>query len=229
MSNRRLLVLFYTRLLIYAAAIGIPVFHPAVVVSFDSQVSWLWFLLVPLQMHLAFYLSPPRFGRRLRLGSSIGVMALSLLIFTGITGNVGLFLLVQAGAFLTTTLVFKNRGYLRPFVFLEIPLLVWLFIKLLGFSRASEEFAAASSGVTQIILAMAIGAVLLHGFVIYLSVYGEGLGKRSARELALFLTIAAVIGVAAALFLPPDFVNHSISLNDLRNPPDPDFIPLDES
>ena len=70
--------------------------------------------------------------------------------------------------------------------------------------------------------------MLLHGFILYLSVYGEGLRKRSARELALFLTVAAAIGVAVALFMPPDFVNHSISLNDLRNPPDPDFLPLDE-
>ena len=226
--NRRFLILFYARLSIYLVAVGIPIFHPAVVVSYDALIRWLWFLLVPLQMHIAFFLSPPKFNWKVWVGASAGLMALSVLIFTGATGPLGLFLLVQAAAFVTTALTFRSRGLLRPFVFVEMVVLLLLFVRLLGFSRASEDFAAASSAITQGILAIGIGAVLLHGFVLYLSVYGEGLRKRSARELALFLTVAAAIGVAVAFLMPPDFVNHSISLNDLKNPPDPDFLPLDE-
>ncbi|MBN1686202.1 MAG: transglutaminase domain-containing protein [Spirochaetales bacterium] len=228
MFSRRYLLLFYTRLCIYLVAVGIPIFHPAVVVSYDALIRWLWFLLVPAQMHIAFFLSPPKFSWKLWTGASAGLTAVSLIVFTGFTGPIGLFLLVQTAAFASTVLVFRSRGLLRPFVFAEMLLLLVLFIRLLGFSRAAEEFAAASSAITQGILAISLGVVLLHGFVLYLSVYGEGLRKRSGRELALFLTIAAAIGVAAAMFLPADFVKHSISLNDLKNPPDPDFLPLDE-
>ncbi len=155
-------------------------------------------------------------------------MALSVILLTGLNGPIGLFLIVQALSFLSTVLVWRSRGIARPLLFAEVPLLVWLLVKLLSFSRASEQFADASSAVTQGILAIGIGLILLHGFVLYLSLYGEGLRKRGGRELALFLTIAAAIGIAVALFMPVDFVNHSISLNDLRNPPDPDFVPLDD-
>ena len=228
MYNRRFLVLFYIRMLVYLLVVGIPIFHPAVVVSYDSQIRWLWFLLVPAQMLLAFYLAIPQFKPRVWVGSSFGLIVVSLFVFTGINGPIGLFALVQIAAFATTALIFRSRGLARPLVFCEVPLLVWLLVKLLGFSRASEQFAAASSGVTQAILAIGLGAILLHGFVLYLAVYGEGIRRRGGRELAMFLTIAAAIGVAAALFMPADFVNHSISLNDLKNPPDPDFVPLDE-
>ena len=228
MFNRRFVVLFYSRLCIYLVAVSIPIFHPAVVVSYDALIRWLWFLLVPVQMHIAFYLSPPKFSWKIWLGASLGLMALSVLIFTGFTGPIVLFLLVQAAAFITTVLVFRSHGLLRPFVFVEMIFLLTLFIRLLGFSRASEEFAAASSAITQGVLAISIGAVMLHGFILYLSVYGEGLKKRSLREFALFLTVAAAVGIAVAVFMPPDFVNHSISLNDLKNPPDPDLLPLDE-
>ncbi len=228
MFNRRFIILFYARLWIYLVAVSIPLFHPAVVVSYDSIIRWLWFLLVPAQMHIAFFLSPPKFSWKLWLGASLALMVLSVLIFTGFTGSIGLFLLVQAAAFASTVLVFRSRGLLRPFVFVEMILLLVLFVRLLGFSRASEDFAQASSAITQGILAISIGVVLLHGFILYLSVYGEGLRKKSGRELAMFLTIAAVIGVAVTFFMPPDFVNHSIALNDLKNPPNPDLIPLDQ-
>lgn len=223
-----MLLLFYLRLLIYLVAVFVPVFHPAVVVSYDSTIRWLWFLLVPAQMHLAFYLAPPRFKARLGIGASVGVIVVSLAVLTGINGPVFLFVGIQAAAFATTALVFRSRGVARPFVFLETVLLIWLFVKLLGFSRASETFAEASSLVTQGLLAVSIGALLLHSFVLYMAVYGEGLGKRSGRELALFATVAVIIGIAVALFMPPDFVNHSVALNDLKNPPNPDPIPLDE-
>ena len=228
MYNRRFIVLFYSRLAIYLVAVGIPIFHPAVVVSYDTMIRWLWFLLVPLQMHLAFYLARPRFSWKVWFGSSIGTMALSVLVLTGFNGPLGLFLTAQSLAFLSTVLVFRRPATARPLVFAEVPLLVWLLVKLLSFSRASEQFADASSTITQGILGIGVGLILLHGFVLYLSLYGEGLRKRGGRELALFLTVAVAIGVAVALFMPADFVNHSISLNDLRNPPDPDFVPLDD-
>ena len=131
MFNRRFLVLFYARLLIYLVAVGIPLFHPAVVVSYDSMIRWLWFLLVPAQMHLAFFLSPPRIDWKIWLGSFVVVAVGSVLIFTGIGGPVGLFVIAQALAFITTALVFNGGNSFRPFVFAEVPLLVWLLVKLL--------------------------------------------------------------------------------------------------
>ena len=224
----RLIILFYLRLALYLVAVGIPLFHPAVVISYDAATRWLWFLFVPLQMHIAFFLGPPRLKSPIYFIGGAAALVISLFVVSGFGPSALIFVLAQILAFAMTLLVFRSRELGRPFAVLELFFVALILIRMLGFSRASETFAQASSGVTQLILGIAIGVFFFHGLVIYLASYREGIRKRSRRELALFLTIAGVIGLAAALFMPADFINHSVVLNDLKNPPDPDFVPLDQ-
>ena len=228
MFNKRFIILFYTRLALYLIAIGLPVFHPAVVVSYDASSVWLWFLFIPLQMHIAYFLSPPKIKMGIWLGSSLLAIFLSILIIPGFGPEALLFLAAQIVAFIATVIVFKAGAFGRPFAVVEMLFLGFLYVRMLGFSRASETFAQASSAITQIILGVCLGALLLHSIVLYLSTFKEGVRRKTIREVVIFLTAAAAIGVAAALLMPPDFVNHSVVLNYLNNPPNPELIPLDE-
>ena len=213
---------------LYLAAFLLPALHPAVAIPYDSAGWWLWFAFVPLQMHLAFFLTPPRVNWKTWIGAALGLMLVSLLIFTGFNRAAFLFVAAQSLAFVTTILVFRARGVGRPLAIFEMLFLGFLYIKLLGFSRASESFAQASSASTQVILGLCLGAVFLHSFILYLSTFGEGLRRKGKKEVGIFLTIAAVVGLAAAFLMPSDFINHNVVLNELKNPPEPDYITLDD-
>ena len=179
-------------------------------------------------MHIAYFLSPPKIKIGIWLGSSLLAIFLSILIIPGFGPEALLFLAAQIVAFIATVIVFKAGAFGRPFAVLEMLFLGFLYVRMLGFSRASETLAQASSAITQIILGVCLGALLLHSIVLYLSTYKEGVRRKTVREVVIFVTAAAAIGIAAALLMPPDFVNHSVVLNYLNNPPDPELIPLDE-
>ena len=55
-----MIFLFFTRLALYLLAFSLPVFHPGVVISYDVTGWWLFYVLIPAEMGLAFFLSPPR-------------------------------------------------------------------------------------------------------------------------------------------------------------------------
>ena len=226
MVSAKYVALFYIRLAIYLVAYLLPVFHPAIVVSYDSATVWLWFLLVPLQMHLAFFgQGRLRFG--ILLGISAAVALISVAIIPGFDLLGWLFAYVQIGAFLLTYILFTSRVLGRYTGILELGIIAFIYVRLIGFSRASETFADASGAITQAVLAFSLGSILLHSFVLYLAVFREGVQKRTLREIAIFTTAAAILGIIVALVMPPNFVNHNVVLNELRDPPQPEFQSLD--
>ena len=72
-------LLFYTRLALYLTTCAIPFFHPSIAVPYDAIGLWMWFGLIPGEMLIAYYLSPPRFRSRIWLGWAIGLVLLSAL------------------------------------------------------------------------------------------------------------------------------------------------------
>ena len=206
---------------------SLPALHPAIVVSYDADTIWLWFVLIPLQMHLAFFAGPPRVPLGRTIIAAISIAAVSVFILPGIDRAAIVFVSTQAFAFLLTLALFRTRTVGRYTGIAEIVLLALLLVRMLGFARASETFAEASSSLTQAILAISFGAVLLHALVVYLLNFGEGIRKRTLREVGMFATAAVILGVIVALVLPPDFVNHNVVLNELRDPPEPELLPLD--
>ena len=105
--------LFFTRLALYLITFALPVVHPAIVVPYDRVGLIFWFLLVPLQMIVAFYLSPPRFRIRTWLLAAAIPIGLFVLFIAGFELSTLLYGLGAAAIFVLTTLVFKTEGFGR--------------------------------------------------------------------------------------------------------------------
>ncbi len=212
----------------YLLAFSLPLFNAAIAVSYDFFGWWLWFGLIPLQMCLAFFLSPPRLKFRTWIALPAVLILVSIVAVTGFSSAAWSFVLGGLAAFATTSLVFKAGGRGRTIAAAEMFVLGLIYFKMLSFSRASEAIARESSGITQIILFASVGAFLLHGLVLYLSAFRMGIGRKSRRELALFFALAVPVGLFIALLMPADFVDHSIVFNRLKEPPKPQLTMLDD-
>jgi transglutaminase-like putative cysteine protease len=220
--------LFYSRLALFLIIFSLPLLHPSIVVPYDRVGLIFWFILVPLEMFAAFYLSPPRFRMRTWLLAAAAPIVLFVLIIAGFEMSTLLYVLGAAAAFVLTTLVFKTEGFGRSVAVLEPFLLAFLAYRILSFSRASEELARQASGITQMILVLIPLAFLLHGIVLFLSVFHTPGSRRGAREVVLFLLIAIPLFLVVSFILPPDFVSNNIALNRVDRDIKPKPVPLDQ-
>jgi hypothetical protein len=209
---------FFTRLLLYLVAMLMPLIHPSIVVPYDWTGWWVWFFLIPGEMTIAAFLSPPRFRIRFTLIAAGVLLFLSVLI-GGISGSLWMVLAGGIVSFVLTYLIFKTKLLGRNLAVFEQFFLAFIYYKLLNFSRASEEVARASSGITQVLLVVTICSFLLHGLVLYFSGFKPGGKKRKRREVLVFSLIIPLF-LFLAFALPPNFVEHSI----VFNAPDDDLI-----
>lgn len=221
-------LLFFSRLALYLLVAALPALHPAVSVPYD-RVGWTaWFVLLPVEMLIAFYLAPPR----LRPGRWLLAAAAPLVLFVLAVGGFELISLGLAGlgalGFLLTVLVFQTGGWGQAAAALEPFLLAFAAYRLLSYSRASEAIARQASGVTQTLLILIPAAFLLHGAVLFLASYLRGRERRGLRELGLFLLVAVPVFLAVSFLLPPNFVSHHIVLNRPDKDLKPKRVPLDE-
>ena len=251
-------LLFLTRLLVYALAVAMPLVHPAVTVPYDRAGYLVWFALVPLEMLLAYSLrhaatgSTPilRRGRLARLAArarawlrpphllaAAGLAVVAAIAFgTGFDSAAWLVAGAGAGAFLLTLLVFGSREYGHTIAAAELFFIGYIYVKMLRFSRASAEISGASSLLTTVILLVAIGGFLLHGIVIYQAAFPNrrpGTGRvedrrRGRREVTLFASVIIPLIIVLAIILPPDFVEHRISFNELNELPPSPPVPVDD-
>jgi hypothetical protein len=220
-------VLFYTRLFLYLLALSIPMFHPAIVVPYDTVGTLVWFLLMPGEMFIAYYLGPPRFSLKVWLGSALALVAAFMLLFAPFDSYALLAVAVGIGSFLLTALIFRIGQRAESVFFIEQFFLAYIYYKVLSFSRASESTAAAAAGITQFLLFLSIGAFLVHGIVLFLAVFPENRTKRGRKELYGLAAVIVPLLLVVAFILPPDFVSHSEVLNLLDNEADPEPIPVD--
>jgi len=220
--------LFFTRLALYLITFALPILHPAIVVPYDRVGLIFAFLLVPAEMFIAFFLSPPRFRLRNWLLAGIVPIGLFVIFVAGFELSTLLYAFAAVAAFVLTTLVFKTEGLGRSVAVLEPFLLGMIAYRILSFSRASEELARQASGITQVILILIPLAFLLHGIVLYLSAFHSRSSRRGVREVILFLLIVVPLFLVVSFFLPPDFVSHSVALNRIERDIKPKPVPLDE-
>ena len=251
-------LLFLTRLLVYATAVAMPLLHPAVVVPYDRAGYLVWFALVPLEMLLAYALRhaaagsaapvgrsrAAQFAARVRRGlrparllAAAGLAIAAAIAFgTGLDSAAWLVAAAGAGAFLLTLLIFGAREYGRTLAAAELFFIGYVYVKMLRFSRASEEISGASSLLTTVLLLLSIGGFLLHGIVIYQAAFPNrqpGAGRagerhRGRRELTVFAAVIVPLIVALALILPPGFVEHRIAFNELNERPPSPPQPVDD-
>jgi transglutaminase-like putative cysteine protease len=223
-------ILFFSRLGLYLLVAALPALHPAVSVPYDRVGLTAWFVLLPVEMLIAFYLAPPRARARTWLLLAAAPPALFVLLLAGLELATLAYVGAAAAAFLLTVLVFRAGGWGQAVAALEPFALAFVAYRLLTYSRASEAIARQASGVTQMLLVLVPCAFLLHGAVLFLAAFRPRRGKdrRGLAELGLFLLVAVPAFLAVSFLLPPDFVNHNIVLNrpdrDLR----PRRLPLDD-
>ena len=223
-------LLFFTRLTLYLLVVALPAFHPAVAVPYDRVGVTAWFVLLPLEMLIAFFLSPPRLRVTRWLAAAAAPIVAFVLFMAGFELTTLLYVGLAVAVFLLTVLVFKTGGWGQAIAALEPLALGFIAYRLLAFSRASEAIARQASGLTQLLLILVPCAFLLHGAVLFLGSFHplRGPDRRGLRELGLFLLLAVPAFLVVSFLLPPDFVNHAIVLNRPDKDIKPKRIPLDE-
>ena len=170
--------LFFTRLALYLLAIAAPVVHPAIPVAYDAAGWAVWFVLLPAEMIIAYWLAPPRYSVRTWLSAGAALLG-AVLLFVFFKTGLSIYLLTAAGvgvgAFLLTALIFRlgmADGRVASLCAIEQFLLALVYYRLLSFTRSGEEAAHAAGGLAQALFVVIIVAFLVHGIVIYLSVFG---------------------------------------------------------
>ena len=222
-----MILLFATRLLVYLAAVAIPIVHPAVTVSYD-RVGWVtWFALVPMEMALAAFLQPPRLRFTRWAAAAAGLAALAALVGPGLN-TTGLSVIgVGLAAFALTAVVFHGREHGHLVAGGELLFVGYVLLKLLRFSRASDVIADESTRITTVLVVMITCGVLLHALALYLAAFPESGGRVRRRELAVFALVALPVSAALGLLLPADFVANRIAFNGLNEVARPEPQPID--
>jgi hypothetical protein len=228
---------------VYFAVFSLPLIHPGIPVAYDRAGLILWFCVAPLEALIAFLpgsLCAFSFGAgaaqgrggswigaRLRVILAGAVLAAGIFFSTGFNPGALPVLGIGCLSFALTSLLFNFPRWGKIAVFEQIFFALVSF-RMLGFSRSSEEVAAESSALTQGILIFTLAAFLLHGMVIYYSLYRSAAGGKRRREFAYFALSAAAAVILLVVILPPDFVKNSIISNLLQDKVDPQPVPIDE-
>ena len=159
--------LFFTRLALYVVALLAPVVHPAIPVAYDAAGWAVWFVLLPAEMIVAYWLAPPRHAVRTWIIGALTVLG-AVLLFVFFKTGFSIYLLtalgVGAGGFLLTALIFRvgiSDGRVASICAIEQFLLALVYYRLLSFTRSGEEAAHAAGGLAQALFVVIIVAFLL--------------------------------------------------------------------
>ncbi len=218
-------LLFLSRLCVYILAVSAPLYHPAVRVSYDRPGILLWFVIVPLGFVLAYLRMKSLTWSQLRFALGMG---LPLLVGFGLRGfsQASLqFAAIGIAAFVLTFIVFHSRARGRSVAVLEPFLPALLYHRLMSFSRASEELAASSIGVTRLVMVILITGFLAHGLIIYLCFFyqpGSTYRSRVRKEVAVLLLVGVLVLGTIVTAIPPDFVENPVVRNLLGGEADQD-------
>ena len=210
--------LFWSRMLLYLIAAGVPLFYPGVVVAYDRVSLLTWFVYVPVMMAVAGFVRPPQWRLRTMLWWPLGLSAL-FSFFAGWNAD-GLVLTgVGLTVWLLTILIFAGGYRGTGVAVLEVFALGAVYYRLLSFARASEDVARAVSGWLVPLAVLAMAAFLLHGLLIYLSAFPDRGSTKRRREVLIFLGAAVPVAILLLVFLPVDFVRNDVVLNRMFEEP----------
>lgn len=244
--------------MVYAIAICIPILHPAVVVPYGRTGYLIWFLVIPLEMIIAYILayssaqdselpiqyqkrSPAiqlnRFFKPPWLTSTTGILViLFAALIVGNDSSVWWVIIAGISSFILTLLVFRSHEYGYTIATVELFFVGYICVKMLRFSRSSVEIAEASSPLIVAIFLLSICGFLLHAYVIYFAAFRNQKNKseepkknrRSRQELILFAIFFVPLIVFFSVILPTDFVSHNFIFNDEKVRPPSLPIPIND-
>lgn len=220
--------LFWSRLVLYALTVSVPLYYPGVVIAYDRVGFLTWFGYLPIMLLLGGFLRPPRRALRVSLLVALAV-ALVFSLYAGWDRD-GL-ALTGAGllAWVLTLLIFLGGYRGVAFAAIEMFLLAGVYYRLLTFSRASEDVARATAGWLVPLTVLAVAAFLLHGLVLYMAAFPERSIKHRRRELIIFGAAGFPLLLLLLVFLPTDFVRNDMVLNRFFEEPQQQEIPPSDS
>jgi len=207
------LILFSLRLFFYLSVASLLLFHPGIVVSYDRVGLIQWFMIIPLAALIAFFAPKSKLSIKLL----VAFLSFSFLsIWAAGFSSVALPpFLAGIITFTLTLLLFHyprwgRLSVLEPFFF------AWVCFRLLAFSRAGEDLAGESLGITQFILIWTAVVFLFHSAVVYFCLYrGSSGGAKS--EGAVFGLAALAALVLVLVLLPADFIRNTMIDNLLSD------------
>ncbi len=215
------------RLILFLTAMGLPWYHPGVVINYDIYGLGLYFLLIPAQALTAFFLTRKgRSWKRALIVAAI-IQAGMALIFAG-SGDLLIFTAAGVWSFLSTVFIFRFRW--RWSAVPEILYLAAVYLRLINFTRGiSPELSA--GGLPQSLMFIGIAALAGHFLVTMRAVRSPRTSKKKrkgeVKEILLLAGAGIPLIIAAIIFVPPDFISHNIVFNQLFEPPRPEPKPLD--
>lgn len=202
----------------------IPLIHPAAAVSYDSGSAFLWFAVIPLEMAAAYFLKPSRKGMALFASAFLAPLVISAVFFTRFDSYTWVVIGYGSAAFGLTLCQFRYKAFILGFA--EALFLAIRAYKLLMFVRASEDIASSSILSAKLLFLAIIGLFAVHLYIAYLISFRKHGSKDCLREHIALSTILVILIFVVGILLPPDFVQHSIVLNNLRKEPDPKPVDL---
>jgi len=219
--------LFYSRLVLYTAAVSFPLFHPAVAVTYDRISFIAYLVIVPLYMLFAFYARTPRVSRKTELFLPLSVLVLLVAVSSGFSRDAFVPVIAALVSYASTRFIFSESGRGPSIATLEVFVLGAIYYRVLEFSRSSEDLAKQSEAWSSFLIVFSISAFLIHCVILYLASFPDRTKGRARKELAIFLSLLLFIALPIAFLLPKDFIKHDIVFNNLNESPPPNPRPLD--
>ncbi|MCL2243357.1 MAG: transglutaminase-like domain-containing protein [Treponema sp.] len=206
--GKKAIILFILRLFFYFSVTGLVLIHPGISVSFDRIGTLQWFIIVPIQILIAFL---PSFSFRSRCIVALLTLALLSVLAGGFSSGALEPFLSGLAAFILTYLLFHHPRWAK-IAALEPFFLAWICLRLLSLSRSGEDAAGQSIELTQFILIWTIVVFLLHSVVVYFCLYPQSSGA-AWKEGTLFALVSALALALVLFVLPADFVRNTVIEN----------------
>ncbi|MGI9256801.1 MAG: transglutaminase-like domain-containing protein [Salinispira sp.] len=209
-------MLFAGRLLLYAALMLLPIFHPALAHYADAAFLLRIALFMPLGAILG-WVKVERKQRRILHLLSFVLPLLILPFFSVTTVSLDIFLFAQC-AYWSTWLMFHRRC--ARIFYIDLSYFIFVIYRLLNIrSQESQAFTA---------LALSL---LLTGFILYtILLYRLKFGAQRPRagECAAGILVPLTLAVLTAFFLPNDFIQDLRVFNNADNIINPPLRPLSD-
>jgi len=204
-----LLALFIVRLFLYCSVALLVLLHPGITISFDRLGLVQWFIIIPCTALAAFL---PLFSGNLRNKTLLAVLFSACLSVVAAGFSLSALAPFLSGivSFILTLLLFHyprwgKASLAEPFF------LAWVCFRLLVFSRSGEDFAQASSGLTQFILVWTVFVFLCYCALVYFCLYRG----TSARAEGIVIGASTLAVLALAIFVLPENFVRNITIDNL--------------
>ncbi len=227
-----LTVLFFSRIFLYFIVITVPLWlRPSVAVPYDSVSFVAWFVVVPINMVLSYFLHHRRTKNKKIFQSFLYALICTTLLaigFSGLDANALLmYFTLGAFSFLFTRFVFFS-GKSSLLVSGEIFFFSYIYFKFLNFTRSTPEISQEYPIFPKILLLLLILSFLFHIAIVYLAAFPDRSFQKKRNELLAFSCIVLPLFLFLSFVLPSDFVKHQISFNEFNEDPPPEPKNIEE-